>query len=115
MKKLCLILIIAISTLITNAQDGIARYITTDSIDIFISVYNSSFDVRKPLVDTLYNIINNEPRIGNYIFIINKSIVYGEMFIQKEPTYIIYDFYVDCIQYPNGIIYNTTRFKKPNN
>jgi hypothetical protein len=115
MKKLYLILIITISTLISNAQDGIARYITTDSTDIFISVYNSSFDVRKPLVDTLYNVISNEPKIGNYVFTIDKSIIYGEMFIQKETTYIIYDFYVDYIQYPNGITYNTTRFKKPNN
>jgi hypothetical protein len=113
MKKLCLILIIAISTLITNAQDGIARYITTDSIDIFISVYNSSFDVRKPLVDSLYNIINGEPRIGNYIFIINKSIVYGEMFIQKGLTYNLYDFYVNYIQHPDGSIYRATRFEKP--
>ena len=113
MKKLCLILIIAISTLITNAQDGIARYITTDSADTFISVYNSSFDVRKPLVDTLYNIINNEPRIGNYIFIINKSIVYGEMFIQKGLTYNLYDFYVNYIQHPDGSIYRATRFEKP--
>jgi hypothetical protein len=113
MKKLCLILIITISTLITNAQDGIARYIITDSADTFISVYNSSFDVRKPLVDTLYNIINNEPRIGNYIFIINKSIVYGEMFIQKGLTYNLYDFYVNYIQHPDGSIYRATRFEKP--
>jgi len=113
MKKLCLILIIAISALITNAQDGIARYITTDSTDTFISVYNSSFDVRKPLVDTLYNIISNEPRIGDYVFIINKSIVYGEMFIQKGLTYNLYDFYVNYIQHPDGSIYRATRFEKP--
>lgn len=113
MKKLCLILIIAISTLITNAQDGIARYIITDSTDTFISVYNSSFDVRKPLVDSLYDIINNEPRIGNYIFIINKSIVYGEMFILKGSTYNLYDFYVDYIQHLDGSIYRATRFEKP--
>lgn len=116
MKKLYLISIMVIFTSIVRAQDGIARYITTDSIDIFISVYNSSSDVRKPLVDTLYNIIlNNEPKIGDYVFNINNSITYGEMFIQKESTYVLYDFYVDSIQYLNGTIYNTIRFKKPNN
>ncbi len=115
MKKLLLILAISISALVTNAQDGIARYIDTDTVDTFISVYNASRDVRVLLADTLYELVvaTGEPRPGDYEFTLNNCRLYGEMFILKGSMYNLYDFYVDYVQHPDGSVYRATRFEKP--
>jgi len=115
MKKLILTLAIAMSAMIGTAQDGLARWIDTDSVDTFISIYNSSRDVRVVIADTIYKsvLINGEPRVGVYSFVLNQSLIQGEMFIQKSATYNLYDFYVDLVQYSDGTIYRASRHEKP--
>jgi hypothetical protein len=115
MKKLLLILTIALSAMIGTAQDGLARWVDTDSVDTFISIYNSSADVRTGLVDILYEsvLVKEEPRVGFYTFIVDQTMIQGEMFVCKGSTYNLYDFYVDLVRYPDGTIYRASRHAKP--
>lgn len=115
MKRLLLILLLSGVSFLSNAQDGIARWIDTDSVDTFISIYNSPIDTRVELGEIWYMYITQrgEPKAGNYMFVANGATVQGEMFIRKAATYILYDFYVDAVRYADGMTYRATRFEKP--
>lgn len=114
MKKL-LIILLSISTLNASAQDGLVKYIDTDSIDTFISIYNSPSDTRLKIANLLYVIAIQqlESKTGNYMFNVNEVLVIGELFIVKNLNYTLYDFYVDEVCYPNGENYIATRHQKP--
>ena len=115
MKKVILTLIIGVACLFSNAQDGLARWIDTDSTDTFISIYNSPADTRVGTSELLYNAVmqHSEPRTGYYTFIVDKAVVKGELFITKGSHYILYDFYIDEVRYPDGMSYRATRCQKP--
>jgi hypothetical protein len=115
MKKLVLVVMLALSCLFGNAQDGLARCIDTDSTDIFISIYNSPVDTRVGIADLFYDAVvqQSELRAGDYTFIVNKAVVKGELFITKGSHYILYDFYIDEVRYPDGMSYRATRHQKP--
>jgi hypothetical protein len=114
MKKLILTLAIAVSALIGTAQDGLARWIDTDSIDVFISVYNSPIDTRIGVADLfLEEAKQNGLQATTFKIIVNDAIVIGETFITISKTYILFDIYVDEVKYPNGKVYAATRHIKP--
>jgi len=115
MKKLVLVVMLALSCLFGNAQDGLARCIDTDSTDIFISIYNSPVDTRVGIADLFYDAVvqQSELRAGYYTFIVDKAVVKGELFITKGSHYILYDFYIDEVRYPDGMSYRATRYQKP--
>jgi hypothetical protein len=115
MKKVILTLIIGITCLFSNAQDGLSRWIDTDSTDTFISIYNSPSDTRVGTSELLYDAAMqlSELRAGYYTFIVDKAVVKGELFITKGSHYILYDFYVDEVCYPDGMSYRATRYQKP--
>jgi hypothetical protein len=115
MKTLVLTLAIAMSALIGTAQDGLSRWIDTDSSDTFISIYNSPSDTRVGTSELLYDAAMqlSELRAGYYTFIVDKAVVKGELFITKGSHYILYDFYVDEVRYPDGMSYRATRYQKP--
>ena len=113
MKKLLVILFSALA-LNTSAQDGLARWIDTDSLDVFISVYNSPTNTRVGIADLfLEEAIQNKIQASTYKIIIDEAIVKCETFIIISETYILLDIYVDEVIYPNGNIYMATRHKKP--
>jgi hypothetical protein len=113
MKKLLLILFSALA-INTSAQDGLARWIDTDSVDVFISVYNSPVNTRTGVADLFLNeAIQNKIQASTYKIIVDEAIVKCETFIIISETYILLDIYVDEVIYPNGNIYTATRHKKP--
>lgn len=115
MKKLVLVVMLALSCLFSNAQDGLARCIDTDTTDVFISIYNSPTDTRVGTAELLYDAVIQQPELkaGYYTFIVDKSVVKGELFIMKGSHYVLYDFYVDLVQYADGMSYRATRHQKP--
>ena len=115
MKKLLVILFSTLA-LNTSAQDGLAKYIDTDSTDTFISIYNSPADTRVDIAKTLYNMIIQQPefKTGDYIFVIDENVIRGEMFMMEGSNYILYDFYIDEVRYSDGKSYRATRYQKPN-
>ena len=115
MKKL-LVILLSVFTLNTSAQDGLVKYIDTDSTDTFISIYNSPADTRVDIAKTLYNMIIQQPefKTGDYIFVIDENVIRGEMFMMEGSNYILYDFYIDEVRYSDGKSYRATRHQKPN-
>ena len=115
MKKL-LVILLSVFTLNTSAQDGLAKYIDTDSTDTFISIYNSPADTRVDIAKTLYDMILQQPefKTGDYIFVIDENVIRGEMFMMEGSNYILYDFYIDEVRYSDGKSYRATRHQKPN-
>jgi hypothetical protein len=114
-SKFIVTLILGITCLFSNAQDGLARWIDKDSTDTFISIYNSPVDTKIGTSELLYNAViqPTEPSPGYYTFIVNKATVKGELFILKGSGYVLYEFYVDEVRYPNGVSYMATRYQKP--
>ncbi len=113
MKKL-LLLLFSVLAINTSAQDGLARWIDTDSIDIFISIYNSPMNTRIGVADLFLDEIKQDKiQASNYKIIVNEAIVKCETFVTISETYILFDIYVDEVIYPNGNIYTATRHKKP--
>lgn len=111
------LLLIIFNALVLNAytQDGLIKYIDTDSTDTFISIYNSPADTRIETANLLYVIAIQqlESKTGNYMFNVNEALIRGELFITKNSNYILYDFYVDEVCYFNGENYTATRHQKP--
>jgi hypothetical protein len=113
MKKL-LVILLSVFTLNTLAQDGLAKWMDTDSVDTFISVYNSSVDTRVGIADLFSEEAKqNKLQASTYRIIVNEAVVKCETFIIISETYVLFDIYVDEIIYPNGTIYTATRHKKP--
>jgi hypothetical protein len=114
MKKLLLIFL-TLGPLSLPAQDGIAMWFDTDSIDTFISIYNSPFDTRIETVD----VFTDEVQVGNlraetFAIIVNSgALVIGETFVTISKTYILYDIYIDKVTYSDGKTYSATRHEKP--
>ena len=115
MKKL-LVILFGVLALNTSAQDGLTKYIDTDSTDTFISIYNSPADTRVDIAKTLYDMILQQPefKTGDYIFVIDENVIRGEMFMMEGSNYILYDFYIDEVRYSDGKSYRATRHQKPN-
>lgn len=115
MKKLLTTLLLILTCFACDAQDGLARCIDTDSTDTFISTYNSPADTRVGIAKLLYDAIVQQPelRTGSYTFTIDDAIVEGELFMMKGSAYILYDFYIDQVRYPDGEVYRATRYQKP--
>jgi hypothetical protein len=113
MKKL-LVILLSVFTLNTLAQDGLAKWMDTDSVDTFISVYNSSVDTRVGIADLFSEEAKqNKLQASTYRIIVNEAVVKCETFIIISETYVLFDIYVDEVIYPNGNIYTATRHKKP--
>ena len=113
MKKL-LVILFSVLALNTSAQDGLAKWMDTDSVDTFISVYNSSVDTRVGIADLFSEEAKqNKLQASTYRIIVNEAVVKCETFIIISETYVLFDIYVDEIIYPNGTIYTATRHKKP--
>lgn len=113
MKKLLFILL-TLFTLSTSAQDGLARWIDTDSVDTFISTYNSPVDTRVELADIFFEEINqNALRAETFTILLDNALVIGETFITISETYILFDIYVDEVKYLDGRSYRASRFQKP--
>lgn len=113
MKKLLLLLFSALA-INTSAQDGLARWIDTDSIDVFVSIYNSPMDTRIEIADLFLNEVKqNKLQASTHKIIVGEAMVKCETFIIISETYILFDIYVDEVIYSNGNIYTATRHKKP--
>jgi hypothetical protein len=113
MKKL-LVILFGVLALNASAQDGLARWIDTDSLDVFISVYNSPVDTRVGVADLFLEEAKQDKfQASTYKIIIGEAVVKCETFIIISETYVLFDIYVDEVIYPNGNIYTATRHKKP--
>lgn len=115
MKKVlfCFLTLISISSF---SQDGLARWIDTDSVDTFISVYNSPFDKRVEVAEFFLDEINNNNHVlkaNSFKIILGEDIVSGEIFITLSESYILYDVYIDIVTYKDGTSYSSERFVKP--
>jgi hypothetical protein len=113
MKKLLLVLL-TFFTLSTFAQDGLARWIDTDSVDVFISTYNSPVDTRVEIADIFFEEIKqNSLRAETFTILLDNALVIGETFITISETYILFDIYIDEVKYMSGDSYRAARFQKP--
>lgn len=114
MKKLLLILL-SLITLNIYSQDGLCGYINDDSTSVFISIYNSDANHRNEICSYVYDCIADESCYSRIYVIIfpDNSTISGELFITEGVGYILYNFYVDSIIYPNGLIYTDKRYSKP--
>ena len=113
MKKLLFILL-TLFTLSTSAQDGLARWIDTDSVDVFISTYNSPVNTRIEIANIFSEEINqNSLRAETFTILLDSALVIGETFITISETYILFDIYVDEVKYIDGHSYKATRHQKP--
>jgi hypothetical protein len=113
MKKLLFILL-TLFTLSTSAQDGLARWIDTDSVDVFISTYNSPVDTRVEIADIFFEeATQNSLRAKTFTILLDSAMIVGETFIVISETYILFDVYVDEVKYLDGRSYKASRHQKP--
>lgn len=115
MKKLLTTLLLALICSVSNAQDGLARWIDTDSIDVFISVFNSPVDSRIGVANLFLSEAKfNRLKAETFTILLDEGqLVVGETFIIISETYILFDIYIDEVKYSNGTNYHATRFEKP--
>jgi len=119
MKHLFLDLMLAIG-FATNAQvsgdlyymgegDGLFAFMLSEPQDSFYHMYNSDIKVRNEmrsyLIDVAYGF---DVADGPWSFTLPDSgaEVKGELFLTVSETYVMFDFYIDEIKYPDGTIYH---------
>jgi hypothetical protein len=126
MKHLFLALMLAIS-FIANSQvngdlyfmgegDGLFAFILNEPQDSFYHVFNSDFGSRDELGSYLVNLTYGFDVVdGPWSLTLPSSgaMVSGELFLTIDETYVIFDFYVDEIKYPDGTLYHRGTFLKP--
>jgi len=113
--KQFLVILLSVITFNSYSQDGLCAWVTTDSTDALISIFNSDSFCREDICRYMYNRIVDENLVERPYQIILEGdiVVMGEVFISRGDKSIVYDFYVDKILYSNGKTYVSERFEKP--
>jgi hypothetical protein len=116
MKHLLLALMLAIG-FDTNAQvDGMFAFTLDSAQDTVFSMYNASPNVRDELATHLIKTFHGY-EIKDGVWTINlpnsNSRVLGDLFLTETQTCVLFDFYVDEVNYSDSTKYHAERFAKP--
>jgi len=125
MKHLFLALMLAIG-FATNAQvsgdlyymgegDGLFAFILSEPQDSFYHMYNADPETRNELRSYLIDVAYGFDVVdGPWSFTLDSgAIVKGELFLRISDEYVMFDFFVDEIQYPDSTIYRRNTVPKP--
>lgn len=117
MKKL-LVVLFSIFTLQSSSQDGLVRWLDTDTVDIFISVFNAPAGMHLEIGDTIFKqvVINDSLDYTCHYEIrsITNSTIDGDLLIIRGEGYELYEYYVNEVIYDDGKRYHMYRRPKPN-
>lgn len=127
MRHLMLALLMLVMGFNSNAQvssetyfmgegDGMFAFALSEPQDSFYHIYNSPFNVRRELSLYLldvaygYDVVDG---IWNVHLAESGCNVVGEVFLTTAESYVIFDFYVDEVIYPDGTVYRRRTYEKP--
>lgn len=103
-------------TILLGEGDGLFAFTLAEPQDSFYHVYNSPPDIRGELRYYLFDVAYGYDVVdGVWKLHLAESgcDVVGEVFLTIEPSFVIFDFYVDEVIYPNGNVYRRRMYEKP--
>jgi hypothetical protein len=116
MKHLFLASLLAIGFNTSAQVDGMFAFTLDSPQDTVFSMYNAPPDIRDELVINLIKKFHGY-EIKDGVWIINlpnsNSRVLGDLFLTETQTCVLFDFYVDEVNYPDSTKYQAERFAKP--
>jgi len=98
------------------SQDGLYYFNQNGRKDTIVSLYNSSVPERIPIGDTLVTRIkkNQIDSDGDFFLLLKSGTeIKGKIFVKESRKYILFDLYIEVINYTNGNYYSAKRFLKP--
>jgi hypothetical protein len=116
MKHLLLALTLAIGFAANAQVDGMFAFTLDSPQDTIFSMYNAPPDIRDELVINLIKKFHGYELIDG-VWIIDlpnsNSRVLGDLFLTETQTCVLFDFYVDEVNYSDSTKYHAERFAKP--
>jgi hypothetical protein len=116
MKHLFLALSLAIGFAANAQVDGMFAFTLDSAQDTVFSMYNAPPDIRDELVINLIEKFHGYELIDG-VWIIDlpnsNSKVLGDLFLTETQTCVLFDFYVDEVNYSDSTKYHAERFAKP--
>ena len=116
MKHLLLALMLAIGFAASAQVDGMFAFSLDSSQDTVYSMYNASPDIRDELKDHLLEMFHGYELIDGVWTIDlpnSNSKILGDLFLTETQTCVLFDFYVDEVNYSDSTKYHAERFAKP--
>jgi len=116
MKHLFLALSLAIGFAANAQVDGMFAFTLDSPQDTIFSMYNAPPDIRDELVINLIKKFHGyEIKDGAWIINLpnSNSRVLGDLFLTETQTCVLFDFYVDEVNYSDSTKYHAERFAKP--
>jgi hypothetical protein len=96
--------------------DGMFAFTLDSPQDTVFSMYNAPPDIRDELIINLIKKFHGY-EIKDGVWIINlpnsNSRVLGDLFLTETQTCVLFDFYVDEVNYSDSTKYQAERFAKP--
>jgi len=116
MKHLLIALMLAIGFNTSAQVDGMFAFTLDSPQDTVFSMYNAPPDIRDELIINLIKKFHGY-EIKDGVWIINlpnsNSRVLGDLFLTETQTCVLFDFYVDEVNYSDSTKYQAERFAKP--
>jgi len=116
MKHLLLAVMLAIGFAANAQVDGMFAFTLDSAQDTVFSMYNAPPDIRDELVINLIEKFHGyEIKDGVWIIDLpnSNSRVLGDLFLTETQTCVLFDFYVDEVNYSDSTKYQAERFIKP--
>jgi hypothetical protein len=116
MKHLLIALMLVIGFNTSAQVDGMFAFTLDSPQDTVFSMYNAPPDIRDELIINLIKKFHGY-EIKDGVWIINlpnsNSRVLGDLFLTETQTCVLFDFYVDEVNYSDSTKYQAERFAKP--
>ena len=116
MKHLLLAVMLAIGFAANAQVDGMFAFTLDSAQDTVFSMYNAPPDIRDELVINLIEKFHGyEIKDGVWIIDLpnSNSKILGDLFLTETQTCVLFDFYVDEVNYSDSTKYQAERFIKP--
>jgi len=116
MKHLLLAAMLAIGFNTSAQVDGMFAFTLDSAQDTVFSMYNVPPDIRDELVINLIEKFHGyEIMDGAWIIDLpnSNSRVLGDLFLTETQNCVLFDFFVDEVNYSDGTNYQAERFNKP--
>ena len=116
MKHLFLALMLTIGFVASAQVDGMFAFTLDSAQDTVFSMYNAPPDIRDELAINLIKKFHGyEIKDGAWIINLpnSNSRVLGDLFLTETQTCVLFDFYVDEVNYSDSTKYQAERFAKP--
>jgi hypothetical protein len=116
MKHLFLALVLVIGFNTSAQVDGMFAFTLDSAQDTVFSMYNAPPDIRDELVINLIEKFHGyELMDGAWIIDLpnSNSRVLGDLFLTETQNCVLFDFFVDEVNYSDGTNYQAERFNKP--